>query len=207
MTSSNEFEIKRVSGRAVPLRGDDIDTDRIMPARYLRCVTFAGLEQHVFEDDRQQAHGKHPFDNPAYQGATVLIAQRNFGCGSSREHAPQGLLRWGIKGLVGVSFAEIFFGNCVSLGVPCLVVSPADASLLQDLVERDPTSVVELDLDRRTVSVSSGGKVTRSVPAMIPDGVRQSFLGGTWDATGLLLRQPEDVARVARQLPYTSTFA
>ncbi len=207
MTTANDFVIRSVSGRAIPLGGDDIDTDRIMPARYLRCVTFDGLEKHVFEDDRQQTGGKHPFDNPAYRGASILIAGRNFGCGSSREHAPQGLARWGIHGIVAVSFAEIFFGNCVSLGVPCVTVSSEDAVKLQKLIAESPQSSVRLDLEARTVTVSIEGRAAVSVPAAIPDGVRQGFLGGTWDATGLLLKGPEDVRRVAQSLGYTRAFA
>ena len=207
MIPVKDFVIRRVSGRALPLRGDDIDTDRIMPARYLRCVTFEGLETHVFEDDREQAAGQHPFDNPAYRGASVLIGGRNFGCGSSREHAPQGLQRWGIHGIVAVSFAEIFLGNCVLLGLPCLTASVGDVQELQKLVEENPRSEVCLDLESRKVSISSNGKEMASAPASMPEGVRQSFLGGTWDGTALLLSAPADVRRIAQSLAYTRAFA
>src|SRR5262245_12787673 len=125
--------IVQVIGRALPLRGEDIDTDRIMPARFLRAVTFEGLERHVFEDDRKAA--AHPFDDPPYAGASVLLVNSNFGCGSSREHAPQGLQRWGINAVVGESFAEIFFGNSVMIGLPCVSASPEDVRMLQDLIE------------------------------------------------------------------------
>ena len=128
------------------MRGDNIDTDRIIPARYLRAITFEGLEAHLFEDDRQQAPG-HPFANPAYQGASVLLANANFGCGSSREHAPQAIRRWGIRAVVGQSFSEIFFGNSVALGLPCVTASPEAVGALMDLVEADPAVEIDVDLD------------------------------------------------------------
>lgn len=207
MTTANDFVIRQVSGRPIPLPGDDIDTDRIMPARYLRCVTFEGLESHVFEDDRQQSGGRHPFDNPAHRGATILIAGRNFGCGSSREHAPQGLQRWGIHGIVAVSFAEIFFGNCVMLGLPCLTVGSEEAAMLQKVAAANPESNVRLDIEARRAIVTAQGKEIAAVAASIPDGVRQSFLSGTWDATGLLMSGPEEIRRVASSLGYTRAFA
>ena len=205
MSSTPSFPsgtIVEVSGRAIPLRGDDIDTDRIIPGRFLRCVTFEGLEQHVFEDDRQQRNGAHAFDQDVYAGASILVANNNFGCGSSREHAPQSLMRWGIRGVVGESFAEIFFGNCVALGIPCLQLKKRDADALQRQVESDPKLTVTLDLDARTIRAGS-----QSYDAMLPDGVRGSFLAGTWDATGQLMAAPEDVASVAKRLPYLQRFA
>ena len=200
----SDSSITSMSGRAVPVRGDDIDTDRIMPARYLRCVTFDGLEDHVFEDDRAQLKEQqqtHAFDDGRFQGASVLLANRNFGCGSSREHAPQGLARWGIRTVVGESFAEIFFGNCVALGVPCLVVSRQDISQLMDRVEAEPEIEVTVDLEARQVRA---GDLT--VAAEMPEGARDAFVRGTWDATGLLRDRPEDIQAIADALPYVGDF-
>ena len=200
----SDSSITSMSGRAVPVRGDDIDTDRIMPARYLRCVTFDGLEDHVFEDDRAQLKEQqqtHAFDDGRFQGASVLLANRNFGCGSSREHAPQGLARWGIRTVVGESFAEIFFGNCVALGVPCLVVSRQDISQLMDRVEAEPEIEVTVDLEARQVRAGD-----LAVAAEMPEGARDAFVRGTWDATGLLRDRPEDIQAIAAALPYVGDF-
>src|SRR6187399_3390584 len=141
--------ITSVSGRALLLRGDDIDTDRIMPARFLRGVSFEGLEQHVFEDDRKKPvhpYNRHPFDVAQFQGASILLVNANFGCGSSREHAPQGLHRWGIDAIIGESFAEIFFGNSGMIGMPCLTAAAADVHALMDLIEKRPGAEVTIDL-------------------------------------------------------------
>ncbi len=196
--------ISRVSGPAIVLRGDDVDTDRIMPARFLRAVTFDGLGEHVFEDDRAEAARlarTHPFDDPACAGASVLLVNRNFGCGSSREHAPQGLLRRGIRAIVGESFSEIFFGNASAIGVPCLAVDGAWCSALMDAVERQPGATVSVDLER--LEVSAG---TVCAPARMPPAMRAAFLDGTWDSTALLLDHHEDVRGVAARLPYIAGF-
>lgn len=196
--------IVRVEGTGVAVRGDDIDTDRIMPARFLRAVSFDGLETHVFEDDRRAATaggGVHPLDDPAFAGASVLVVNRNFGCGSSREHAPQGLVRRGIQAIVGESFAEIFFSNATALGMPCVSLARADAVAVQDVAEADPGARLVVDLDRKEVRCGS-----RTWPVTMPDAAREAFLSGTWDATAMLLADFEDVRRVAARLPYVAGF-
>lgn len=190
-------EVKTVAGRGLPLRGDDIDTDRIIPARFLRCVTFDGLGEQVFADDRTQTKGQHPFDQPQYQGAEVLVVNRNFGCGSSREHAPQAIARWGIKALIGESFAEIFFGNCVAMGVPCVTASAAVVKTLQDRIAANPQQSLTLDLDTLTVTCGD-----YSAPVTLASGPRQMFLEGNWDACGQLVAQATAIQTTAANLPY-----
>jgi 3-isopropylmalate/(R)-2-methylmalate dehydratase small subunit len=203
------MDSKRIvmKGRAIPLRGNDIDTDRIIPARFLKTVTFDGLGDHAFEDDRLglSAEGKkHPFDEAKFNEATILIVNKNFGCGSSREHAPQAIVRWGkgITIILGESFAEIFYGNCQTLGVPCPTLSAEVADALQSAVEKDPTAEVTVDLQARTVSVGS-----QTYPVSIPDGPRKSFLEGTWDSTGDLLSAKEAIQKTERSLQYTRRYA
>lgn len=196
--------IATVSGRAVPVRGNDIDTDRIIPARFLRCVTFDGLGEYAFADDRadEKRQGRtHPFDDARFSGSSILLANANFGCGSSREHAPQSLQRWGISAVVGVSFAEIFFGNCVALGLPCITVSAGDAEAMQKLVEGDPSLTVTVDVEKATIQV---GAVTFS--GNLPTGAQRMFLTGHWDATGQLLDGSKEVAAVAAGIPYMNDF-
>jgi 3-isopropylmalate/(R)-2-methylmalate dehydratase small subunit len=186
-----------VTGRGLPLRGHDIDTDRIIPARYLKAVSFEGLERHVFADDR--AAGSHPFDVPAYQGASVLLVNRNFGCGSSREHAPQALQRWGIRAIVGEGYSEIFFGNAVQLGLPCVTVSTGDIERLMEAVERDPRQDIRVDLESLTVTA---GEI--QAPAGMPPAARDALTSGLWDGTGLLLADFDAVRALANTLPYVT---
>jgi 3-isopropylmalate/(R)-2-methylmalate dehydratase small subunit len=192
-------EVKTIVGRGIPLVGNDIDTDRIIPARFLRCVTFDGLGVQVFADDRAQGQGQHPFDLPHYQGATLLVVNANFGCGSSREHAPQAIARWGIQGIIGESFAEIFFGNCVALGIPCVTADAQTIETLQRAIQKGPQTEVKLDLE--TMQVHWEGAIA---PVQMGDGPRQMMVSGTWDACGQLLAHAEQVRSKAQQLPYTT---
>ncbi len=198
--------ITQVTGSAVPLLLDDIDTDRIIPARFLRCVTFDGLGEHAFEDDRIQDPA-HPFNQAQFQGGKILVAGRNFGCGSSREHAPQALMRWGIQAIIAESYAEIFFGNCVSLGIPCVRASRADLEALTKLISADPRTSVAIDLLAQTVIAQSEGGQQLKANVEIPPGARQSLTTGGWDFLGQLLDgEPKVRAQVAK-IPYLQKFA
>ena len=199
-STPDSSQISALSGRGLPLRGNDIDTDRIIPARFLRCVSFDGLGQQVFADDRQQlqqAGSQHPFDQAQYQGASILVVNRNFGCGSSREHAPQAIHRWGVQAIVGESFAEIFLGNCIAIGMPCVTASSEVVAQLQAQIEQSPAVSLTMDLDSLQVS---DGEQTYTVE--MGSGARQMFLNGTWDACGQLLQQRSDIQATAAQLPY-----
>jgi 3-isopropylmalate/(R)-2-methylmalate dehydratase small subunit len=197
---SSADERRKVVGRGIPLPGNDIDTDRIIPARYLKSVTFDGLGEHVFGDERK-AVPEHPFNRPQFQGASVLIAGQNFGCGSSREHAPQALRDWGIGAVVGGSFGEIFFGNCVMLGIPCLVAAPADLEWLQKAIGRSPQEPVRVDVAAQEVRFGD-----RVIPATVPDGPRNQLASGTWDSTAVLLEAGDAIEATARKLPYVAGY-
>lgn len=196
--------LDRLSGRGISLRGHDIDTDRIIPARFLKCVSFEGLETHAFEDDRAQLQERgqtHSFSDSRFAGASILVVNGNFGCGSSREHAPQAIQRWGIKAVVGESFSEIFFGNSVALGMPCLTVSAHDADALQAAIEANPKAEITVSVSQQTVEVNG-----KQFQASVPAGAREALTSGTWDATGLLLDDFDQVRNVAAGLPYVSGF-
>jgi 3-isopropylmalate/(R)-2-methylmalate dehydratase small subunit len=195
-----------ITGRAVPVRGNDIDTDRIIPARYLRTVVFEGLGEHAFEDDRRQLAQTgqvHPFDDPRYSGARILLANKNFGCGSSREHAPQALMRWqrGIRAVVGESFAEIFYGNCLALGIPCARITESAVLELMAQVEREPTTEVCVNLEQQLVEAAG-----QRLPFDMAAGVRHSLLEGRWDSTTELLANQEQILATARGLGYLAGF-
>lgn len=197
--------IAEIRGTALPVRGDDIDTDRIIPARFLKAISFDGLEQHLFEDDRSQmdaaAAGRHPVSNAAYRSATIMLVNANFGCGSSREHAPQAIRRRGIRAVIGQSFSEIFFGNSVALGMPCPTASLETMQALMTIAERDPST--ELVVDLPSMRVTAAGQ---SYPIELPPSAREAFLDGSWDATGQLLENFADVRAVAARLPYITSF-
>jgi len=194
--------VREIRGMALPLRGEDIDTDRIIPARFLKSITFDGLEQHLFEDDRRQAEAAgivHAVSNPAYRGARILLVNSNFGCGSSREHAPQAIYRRGIRAVLGQSFSEIFFGNSILLGMPCPTAPPDTVRALMDLVEGNPST--ELTIDLQEMQVKADG---RAFEVSLPAAVREAFLDGSWDATGLLLDDYDRVRATADSLPYVT---
>jgi 3-isopropylmalate/(R)-2-methylmalate dehydratase small subunit len=193
-------EVKSITGTGIPLLLDDIDTDRIIPARFLRCVTFDGLGEHAFADDRQQ-DPNHPFNQDQYQGASVLVAGRNFGCGSSREHAPQSLMRWGIKAVIAESFAEIFFGNCGSLGIAALQASREDLEALGATIEGSPALELKVDLESLTVTAGD-----TAVSVSMPDSVRDALLTGEWDFLSQLLSASKEVTSHAGTVPYLNGF-
>jgi 3-isopropylmalate/(R)-2-methylmalate dehydratase small subunit len=192
--------ISHVSGRGLPMRGDDIDTDRIMPARFLRAVSFEGLERHVFEDDRA-ATVSHPFNDPRYTGATVLVVNANFGCGSSREHAPQGLARFGIRAIVGESFSEIFQGNAAMMGMPCFAADAPAVKQLQCFIEQTPEVTITADL--RSGAITAG---PLGFTSTLPPALRDAFMSGQWNPTAMLLDRYEEVQAVAARLPYIKGF-
>jgi 3-isopropylmalate/(R)-2-methylmalate dehydratase small subunit len=198
----SDFIREKITGKAVSVGGSDIDTDRIIPARYLKCVTFDGLGKHAFEDDRAQmkeAGGVHPFDLPAYAEAQILIVCKNFGCGSSREHAPQALMRWnkGIRAIVGISFAEIFFGNCMTLGIPCVTTDEQNIKKLARANQADPNC--EFTIDLKQMKVFFGFE---SVDVSMPEGPREALLRGLWNPTMELLQSKDKIAATASRLPY-----
>jgi 3-isopropylmalate/(R)-2-methylmalate dehydratase small subunit len=190
-------EITSITGKGIPLVGNDIDTDRIIPARFLKSITFDGLGEQVFIDDRTAAKGQHPFDLPQYQDAKILIVNNNFGCGSSREHAPQAIARWGIQAIVGESFAEIFFGNCVMLGIPCVMADAATLEAIQKYLQQHPDTILSVDLE--TMQVKWGDS---STPVIMGDGPRQTLRSGTWDACGQLLAGVAAIRETTEKLPY-----
>ncbi len=198
--SPTDYKRTRVAGRGIPVVGNDIDTDRIIPARFLKEVTFETMGEHAFEDAKKQ-NPEHPFNSPVYKGASVLVVGQNFGCGSSREHAPQALMRWGIGAIVGGSFGEIFFGNCVMLGIPCMVVTQADLEWLQREIGRAPQTPITVDVDKQEVRFGD-----RVIKATMPDGPRNQLVAGTWDSTAVLLEAGGAIEATAKKLPYVAGF-
>ncbi|MFC4450444.1 3-isopropylmalate dehydratase small subunit [Halorussus aquaticus] len=199
-TETDIATVERVSGTGIPLRGNDIDTDQIIPARYLKAVTFDGLGQFAFQDQRftdDDEPKDHPFNEDRFRDASVLVVNANFGCGSSREHAPQALMRWGIDAIVGESFAEIFAGNCLALGIPTVTADQDEIEALQAFVDENPDAEIDVDVTAETVSY--GGT---EIDATVDDAQRKALVEGVWDTTALLGSNPESVAQTARDLPY-----
>ncbi len=190
-------KIENVRGRGCVVRGDDVDTDRIIPARFMKEVTFDTMGEHAFEDERKAAKGNHPLDDERYHGAGILIVGKNFGCGSSREHAPQALMRFGFNGFIGSSFAEIFAGNCTAMGLVCVTLADEDLTKLMDSVELDPSQEITIDIEAEAVRSKLG-----VMKAGIPSGTRVQLLEGSWDATGLLLEAGDAIEATANALPY-----
>ena len=193
--------IQRVEGRALVVAGEDIDTDRIIPARFLKCVSFDALGEQAFADDRKELEGAHPFDQPQFQGASILVVNGNFGCGSSREHAPQALMRWGIRAVVGVSFAEIFFGNCLALGIPCTTAAPDQVLSIQAAIQADPSRAWTLDLKEMKLSAEA-----ENWTVSLADGPGGMLRSGRWDATSQLLANGSQVDALMEHMPYLNGF-
>ena len=193
-------KIQKVEGKGVFVPGNDIDTDRIIPARFMVCVTFEGLGKFAFYDERKNPDGSdkdHPLTKPSAQGANILLSGANFGCGSSREHAPQSLWHYGIRAIVAESFAEIFFGNSTTLGIPCVCASAEDIAKIGALLDKNPEQKVEVDLDSMTVSCGDF-----SAPCSMPDTARAALVGGTWDPIADLMANEEKIAERAKALGY-----
>jgi 3-isopropylmalate/(R)-2-methylmalate dehydratase small subunit len=202
---SEIVKITNIEGRAVTIRGNDIDTDRIIPARYLKEVSFARMGEYPFFDERFDASGNlkpHPLNDPKFQGASLLFVNKHFGCGSSREHAPQALYRWGINAIVGESFAAIFGGNCTMMGLPTVTVSPDDIENLMQAVENDPRTTFSLDLQAKTISFGE-----HKVAIDLPETYRSALTSGSWDSTAMLRANLSQVKKTATNLPYMNNFA
>ncbi len=192
--------VTKITGRAVPVPGADVDTDRIIPARFLKCVTFDDLAEGMFYDERFEADGsskQHPIDQEAYKGASVLVVGPNFGCGSSREHAPQSIKRFGFDAIVGVSYAEIFFGNSTNLGIPCVSMTEADNEKLMEMVASNPEEKLALSLEALEVNFAG-----TTFPITMPDGAREALVSGKWDVIQELVEQDAKIDVVAESLPY-----
>ncbi len=197
-------KITQVSGTAVSVRGNDIDTDGIIPARYLKEITFARMGEYPFYDERFDSEGKqkpHPLNDPKYKGASILFVNKNFGCGSSREHAPQALFRFGISAIVGESFAAIFAGNCIMMGLPTMTVTSAEIEELMKSVENAPQTPYKVDLEAKTLSYGE-----RQIRFELQDSNQRALLSGFWDSTSILRANLDKVKHTAAKLPYMTNF-
>ena len=189
-------KISQISGKCISLIGNDIDTDRIIPARFLKCINFDSLGESVFEDDRKTLKGRHPFDLKENKNAKILIVNSNFGCGSSREHAPQALMRWGIKAIIGESFAEIFYSNCISIGIPCFTL---EKKLIQDIQKYTTQKNLFFEIDLKK-SIAKSKEFNLNLE--IKESSRKMFLSGNWDATSTLLDNENLIDNKFHDLPY-----
>jgi 3-isopropylmalate/(R)-2-methylmalate dehydratase small subunit len=197
-------KITQVTGRGVHIPGDDIDTDRIIPARFMKCVTFDGLGEFAFSDAKaaEKAAGRlHPLDDARFNGATILLSGSNFGCGSSREHAPQALYRYGFRAIIAESFAEIFFGNSTTLGIPCVKMSKQDIAALGGLIDKTPNALITIDLTEHKVTVDD---VDFAAEFTIPGHARDPLINGRWDSIADLVDGLEDVKARVAAIPYLS---
>ena len=193
--------ILKVEGKCIYLKGNDIDTDRIIPARFLKCISFDDLGESVFADDRLEQKGLHPFDQAQNQNSSILIVNKNFGCGSSREHAPQALMRWGIRAIIGQSFAEIFYGNCLSIGIPCAIINESSIDSLIQTIEYSPDLLWNLNIDSQIISSTKD-----SLHLTIELGMKEMLLSGEWDATTTLLKEKDRIKSTKNSLPYINQF-
>ncbi|MFB1065853.1 3-isopropylmalate dehydratase small subunit [Natrinema sp. H-ect4] len=198
-------EVNYVSGSGVPIRGNDIDTDQIIPARFMKVVTFDGLGEFAFfdlrfdDDDNQK---EHPFNEERYQDSSVMVVNSNFGCGSSREHAPQALMRWGIDAVIGESFAEIFAGNCLALGIPTVTADSETIEALQDWVDANPDGEIDIDIEAEEVTYDD-----TTIDVTVDDAQRKALVDGVWDTTALMKSNAGAVREKARELPYVDDAA
>ena len=189
-------QISNIRGQCISLIGNDIDTDRIIPARFLKCVNFDSLGKSVFEDDRKTLKGKHPFDQESNKNATILVVNSNFGCGSSREHAPQALMRWGIKAIIGESFADIFYSNCIAIGIPCFALPKKSIQEIQQYTFNQ-SLFLEIDLNN---SLAESKDLNFNLE--LKESTRKMFLSGEWDATSTLLKNENLIENKFNDLPY-----
>ena len=195
-------KITQVSGTGVYIAGDDIDTDRIIPARFMKCVTFDTLGEFMFYDVRKDADGndrEHPLNDAKFDGSSIIISGNNFGCGSSREHAPQAIFRAGFNAIIAEGYAEIFFGNSTNLGIPCVSATKEDIQTLVAAIEAEPKTVINIDLEKSAIQFCE-----QSIPCTIRDGARLALTQGKWDPIGELLEGADAVAATAGALPYTA---
>lgn len=203
-TSETSRPVSTVKGTAMPVPGNDIDTDRIIPARFMKVVSFEGLGEYAFYDERFDAEGNeksHPFNDPRFADAGILLVNKNFGCGSSREHAPQALARWGINAVVGESFAEIFAGNCTAMGIPAITLSHEEIRDIMDIVESSPDTEIRIDLKKGKLSVGD-----TEITFFLPPAYRSALLDGSWDSTATLLQHLDGIEETAHRLPYLNGF-